>query len=162
MSQVIGNWDVIHSALYPQSMTKDIEDFHGKFGLQYKGPPRQLDVDLGLFRTKFMGEELFEYAGTPDDLRYVAEQAMVNHIPDSGPPALVDQLDALVDLVYVALGTAYLHGFNFDEAWRRVHRANMAKVRASSDGSDSKRKSSHDVVKPPGWTAPDLSDLVKS
>jgi len=36
----------------------------------------------------------------------------------------------------------------------------MKKVRAATDGSDSKRGSSLDVVKPEGWIAPDLSDLV--
>jgi len=72
---------------------------------------------------------------------------------------LEGQLDALVDLVYVALGTAYLQGFDFNEAFRRVHEANMKKVRARQK-SDSKRASSYDVVKPVGWTPPDLSDLT--
>jgi hypothetical protein len=35
----------------------------------------------------------------------------------------------------------------------------MAKVRAPS-ASASKRGNAHDVVKPPGWTAPDHTDLV--
>ena len=73
---------------------------------------------------------------------------------------LKEKLDALVDLVYFALGTAYLHGFNFNEAWKRVHAANMKKIRAEKKG-DSKRKSTFDVVKPAGWIVPDLSDLVK-
>ena len=60
----------------------------------------------------------------------------------------------------VALGTAYMQGFNFKEAWRRVHEANMRKVRATSE-EQSKRNSSSDVVKPAGWVAPDLKDLVR-
>ena len=65
-------------------------------------------------------------------------------------------LDALVDLVYVALGTAYLHGFGpqkFNEAWRRVHEKNMEKIRAPS-ADHSKRGSAFDVIKPAGWTPP--------
>jgi predicted HAD superfamily Cof-like phosphohydrolase len=120
------------------SFYSDIKDFHEKFGLAYTDGPRQLPDDLASFRLKFMTEELTEYCEYP----------------------LEDKLDALVDLVYVALGTAYLHGFDFDEAWKRVHEANMKKVKAKADGSDSKRGSAHDVVKPMGWTAPDLSDLV--
>lgn len=56
---------------------------------------------------------------------------------------------------------AFSHDFQpiFREAWDRVHRANMAKVRAER-ASDSKRGSSFDVVKPEGWQAPDLGDLV--
>jgi predicted HAD superfamily Cof-like phosphohydrolase len=80
--------------------------------------------------------------------------------PDNVHSHMAQALDGLVDLVYVALGTAYLHGFDFREAWRRVHFANMNKVRASQDGSDSKRGSSYDVIKPPGWRPPDHSDLV--
>ncbi len=75
-------------------------------------------------------------------------------------PSLAKKFDALIDLVYVALGTAYLHGFPFDLGWRRVHEANMKKVRATN-AAQSARNSTHDVVKPPGWTAPTLDDLVK-
>ena len=121
------------------NFTADIQAFHEKFGLEYNGPPRALPVDLQRFRNRFLWEELTEYINADE---------------------LHDQLDALVDLVYVALGTAYLQGFNIDEAWRRVHAANMLKVRAVV-ASDSKRNSTHDVVKPKNWIPPDLSDLVK-
>jgi predicted HAD superfamily Cof-like phosphohydrolase len=70
------------------------------------------------------------------------------------------QLDALVDLVYVALGTAVMQGFDFEEAWRRVHAANMLKTKYSR-ANPGKRKSSFDVVKPIGWIRPNLSDLVQ-
>lgn len=69
------------------------------------------------------------------------------------------QFDALIDLAYVVLGTAHLQGFDFEEGWRRVHAANMSKVRARRK-SDSKRKSKFDVVKPEGWQAPVLTDLI--
>ena len=89
---------------------KDIADFHEKFGLEYNGPPRKLPADVSAFRRLFLQEELDEYGASVSK---------------------VGQLDSLVDLVYVALGTAYLHGFDFAEAWRRVHIANMKKVRAA-------------------------------
>ena len=47
---------------------------------------------------------------------------------------------------------------NFQEAWDRVHAANMAKERGNP--KTSKYGSGFDIVKPEGWTAPDLSDLV--
>ena len=115
----------------------DIIEFHEKFGIAYYGPPRILPEDLSSFRLKFMGEELVEYdEATLDDDK-------------------VSMLDALVDLVYVALGTAHLHGFNFDEAWARVHRANMTKIKGPSE-----RSAHYDVIKPPDFVKPDLSDLV--
>lgn len=73
---------------------------------------------------------------------------------------LEEYFDGLIDLVYVALGAAYLSGLPFDEGFRRVHEANMKKVRALSP-QDSKRGSTYDIVKPPGWTAPELADLVR-
>ena len=120
-------------------MTVDIAAFHRKFGLEYDGPPRELPKDVAQFREAFLREEFFEYIYAKD---------------------LVGKLDALVDLVYVALGTAYLHGFDFDEAWSRVHEANMQKIRAQQ-ADDSKRSSKYDVVKPEGWEPPVLTDLVR-
>ena len=115
------------------SQWTDIKDFHEKFGLQYEGPARSLPQDLASFRLNFLIEETDEYI--------LAEKR-------------ADQLDALVDLVYVAMGTAYLHGFDFEEAWRRVHEANMAKVRGPS------ARSGDDIIKPEGWKPPYHGDLV--
>ena len=153
-----------------RDMMQDIEEFHQKFGLEYVGKPRSLasviehDKDgtektLFDFRFNFMHEELSEYQEVQEKLTEKIED------DDHGgiTKYLELQLDALCDLTYVVLGTAYLQ-FGpsiFKEAWRRVHRANMAKVRASSGEDDrSKRSSSFDVVKPKGWEAPDHTDLV--
>lgn len=71
-----------------------------------------------------------------------------------------DELDALVDLVVFALGTAERQGLIkvFEEAFNRVMEANIKK----EVGTNKKRGSFQlDLVKPEGWTAPDLSDLVK-
>jgi predicted HAD superfamily Cof-like phosphohydrolase len=134
----------------------DIKAFHEKFGLEYNGPPRQIEEGLAKFRAKFMGEEVCEYCSDNEDLnREITLLLGLNHQPQ----LLEKHFDALIDLVYVALGTSYLHGFDFAEGWRRVHAANMSKVRAER-ASDSKRGSTFDVVKPEGWTPPDLSDLV--
>jgi predicted HAD superfamily Cof-like phosphohydrolase len=146
----------------PQTLFADIAAFHEKFSLEYGGLPRVLPEDLAKFRIGFMAEELGEYclddAATAEGIPTMfTELIQENAAPQNIP--LDKQLDALVDLVYVALGTAYLQGFNFNEAWRRVHEANMKKVRALR-AVDSARGSTYDVIKPDGWQAPDLSDLV--
>jgi predicted HAD superfamily Cof-like phosphohydrolase len=140
------------------NLLEDIRQFHEKFGLEYNGPPRRLPEELASFRTKFLAEELGEYAFDGDLLNI---DFLVNSIQDDlvPPVKLENALDALVDLVYVALGTAYLHGFDFAEAWRRVHHANMQKIRVLRE-VDSKRGSIYDVVKPENFVPPDLSDLV--
>lgn len=132
------------------SFTKDIAEFHVKYGLEYGDEPRDLPHELEVFRIKFMAEELGEYVKAHHADADTDEEKRKRR---------ADKLDALVDLVYVALGTAYLHGFDFDEAWRRVHEANMKKVRVER-AEDSKRGSTFDVVKPAGWEPPNLEDLV--
>lgn len=125
---------------------RDVGDFHAKFGLHSvtdRGPYQMpIDPDLLDFRVKFMQEELDEY-----------KEGMAE-----GDHAKM--FDALLDLAYVVLGTAHLSGYPWQEGWNLVQEANMAKVRAAPDGSDSKRGSSFDVVKPPGWMPPDIEMLL--
>lgn len=134
----------------------DIAAFHEKFELEYKGKPRILPGDLAQFRMGFIQEEFSEYHGS----LVGAANSIVEGDPEGVQVYLEKALDALVDLVYVIMGTSYLHGFDFNEAWRRVHQANMAKIKTPS-ASMSKRDSPYDVIKPEGWVAPDLSDLVE-
>ena len=116
----------------------DVQEFMNKFGLEYAGPPRRLPEDIATFRRIADEEELLEY-----------ETAAT----------LADQLDALVDRAYFLIGTALLHGYDFRTAWARVHAKNMEKIRVER-ADLSKRGSMYDVVKPDGWTPPDLSDLT--
>lgn len=150
---------------------EDIRLFHLKFGLDYEGAPRLLPdadsekapVSLAEFRRKFLVEEAKEYCTATyrgnHSLHLTADvEAKGKEIAEH----LADALDALVDTLYVALGNAHLHGFTpkkFVEAWNRVHAKNMEKVRAQS-AEQSKRGASMDVIKPEGWVAADLSDLV--
>lgn len=123
------------------AFTQDIEDFHIKFGREYTEGPRSLDDKEFIFRFNALLEELMEY--------YDARNKKKLH----------EEFDALIDLVYFAIGTAYRQGFDFEEGWKRVHEANMAKIPAEKD-SDSKRGSSLDIIKPVGWVKPDLRDLI--
>ena len=143
-----------------KSHMQDIRDFHEKFNLEYNGKPRALPKELGDFRIDFKREELREYVRAT----HILNLELGNDQPDPGVilEQLEDQLDAMVDMVYVILGTAYLHGFGdrWQEAWNRVHHANMQKVRALA-AADSKRGSTFDVVKPAGWEKPTHKDLVE-
>lgn len=161
-----------HEKLAPD-MVDDIRAFHDKF----KGPdeprpegPQELPDELALFRLGFMIEELAEYAGSSGFVNIARSlNELHDHIKNKshwllkrneGGRDLEVQFDSLIDLVYVALGTSFHHGVDFDEGWRRVHEANMKKVLARQP-EDSKRGYKFDVVKPKGWIPPDLSDLVK-
>ena len=146
-------------------MVADIERFHQFFGLEWPGKPRILEPDLFNFRKIFIEEEFQEWQ---------EEQAgLVEALTaDDGEPdhrkialGLHQQLDALVDLMYVVLGAAYLQfgRKTINEAWRRVQAANMKKERIQKVGSGLSKRGydQFDVVKPEGWQPPDHHDLVR-
>ena len=143
----------------------DVGDFHEKFDLPFvrnfpidnpdgsttygddapAGPIKRSAKKLNElleFRTKFLDEELDEFK------KGIAEGD------------IAQQADALVDLVYVALGTAHMLGLPWDQLWDDVQRANMTKERAAADGSNSKRGSDLDVIKPAGWVGPDTVGIL--
>jgi len=120
---------------------RDIDAFHEKFGLEAPNRPRMLDWDTTNFRHGFMQEELDEYMLACKDQR------------------MDDAYDALVDLMYVVLGTMWMHGFPLDAGWEEVHACNMTKQRASS-ASESKRGSHLDVIKPPGFKPADMARIL--
>jgi predicted HAD superfamily Cof-like phosphohydrolase len=80
----------------------------------------------------------------------------VQELKDSTTP--VDDLDALVDILVVTIGAIHSMGADAEGAWREVMATNFAKidkvtgrVRKRDDGK---------VLKPTGWTAPDLKKYV--
>lgn len=120
---------------------EDVHRFHEKFDVPQDRSPRWPEEDLIQFRVDFLDEELNEICDAINDQN------------------LEGILDGLVDLVYVALGTALTFGFDFHEAWERVQRANMEKVAVKNTNGEGRHKT--DVVKPEGWRPPRFSDLVQ-
>ena len=110
---------------------------HHQFGIVSNGRPHSLTAEEKRFRLVAMREELTEYEDAE---------------------TLAGELDALVDAAVFLLGTAERHGFyEFNRAFVRVMEANFKKER----GADEKRGSFEiDLVKPDGWTPPNLRDLV--
>ena len=153
---------------------RDVGEFHRRFHLAHandKTAPRLIDHALVEYRLRFLHEELeeLEEGYTKRDLAKIA--------------------DALVDLVYVALGTAHLHGLPWQALWREVQRANMTKERCEGDHpwvtcpvggvcaewcpgpscchrcdaprhKHSLRGNVNDVIKPPGWRPPRVHEVL--
>lgn len=150
-----------------QSNFHDVGDFHEKFGLDntthHDIGPRQVPDDVLEFRIKFMLEELQEFCEAVG-FKIGADptgQLQLTKFRQSNPGvhhALA--FDALLDLAYVVFGTAHFMGYPWQMGWKLVQRANMAKIRAKADASDSKRGHALDVVKPAGWTPPNITDLL--
>lgn len=72
----------------------------------------------------------------------------------------VELLDAVVDKMYILLGTINSHGMQgiFTEAFNRVHENNMEKV--GPDGKV-KRNEQGKILKPTGFKAVKLTDLIQ-
>ena len=153
----VGEWD--DGTFNP---LRDIAEFHKKFDLLAQHPMGALDEETMAFRHKFLKEELYEWYQNQQMAFQETSKPVLSRDEANYTHHLEEALDGLVDLAYVLFGTIYLHGFSpvFAEAWRRVHRANMKKVRAELI-EDSKRESTMDVVKPAGWEPPKLTDLVE-
>jgi predicted HAD superfamily Cof-like phosphohydrolase len=123
------------------SLFEDLNDFHEKYGVPRRTTVGLLNKSTQQFRRNFLQEELDEY---------VIAVAQEN---------LEEQIDALLDLVYIAVGTLDIMGVHGQAHWDEIQRANMSKIRAN-DASQSKRGSSLDVIKPEGWKGPDHQKIL--
>lgn len=118
----------------------DIAMMHSKFGVGriVANLDKQKLTAYLQFRINFLQEELDELkeAQSPDDI-----------------------VDALIDLCVIAIGTLDAFQVDSHKAWYEVLRANMAK----EVGVNSKRSNLFelpDLIKPPGWVAPNHNDNV--
>jgi predicted HAD superfamily Cof-like phosphohydrolase len=70
----------------------------------------------------------------------------------------VEQLDALEDILVVAIGAIHSMGADGEGAWKEVMGTNFAKIDRAT-GKVRKREDGK-VLKPQGWTAPNLKPFV--
>ncbi len=129
------------------SYYRDVGDFHEKFNLPTRWGKPQCEPMKSVeyrYRIDFLREELAEF-----------EEAVA-------AGSLERQLDALADLVYVALGTAHYLGAPFDDVWVAVHSANMRKVLRTDSDPTHKRGRIERIHKPEGWKSPDILAVIEN
>lgn len=116
-------------------------EFNQAFEIPKLNSPAIGEDELIELRIKLLEEEVAEYA----------EAAR------SGD--LVEVLDALADIGYILAGTIINHGMQeiYDEAFREVHRSNMAKL---VDGKVLRREDGK-VMKPSDWQPPELAQFLQ-
>ena len=115
-----------------KTMFKKVADFHTEIlGVEEPEIPTFNQPDWIIERTRFMMEELQEFTSA----------AMQRD--------MVEAADGLADLVYVALGTAWMMGLPFEKIFDHVHNCNMKKQRGIGP-----RGNVIDAIKPPGWQPP--------
>lgn len=110
-----------------------VRSMHKMYRFPAPDAPTRLDRSIKIDRIRMMQEELTEYAMAVD---------------------LEDEADALLDLVVFALGTAVMMGLPWEPMFAEVMRANFSKVREETDRGE------FDLIKPDGWTAPQLAKFL--
>jgi len=70
----------------------------------------------------------------------------------------VEMLDALIDILVVTIGAIHSAGFNAEGAWKEVMRTNFAKI--DQETGKVRKREDGKVLKPEGWTPPNLSTFL--
>ena len=161
---------LIETLLYTRSSIARVEQFHKVFGQPVEREPVEWDPSITL---EMIGQKV---AAEADFLKMwfvktaeVGDQKSSNiflraHLHTEETAELLTSLgqsdkegtlDALVDIQYVLDGTFLSMGMGGvkEEAFRRVHAANMRKTVPKDPGER--------ISKPGGWRAPELGDLVR-
>ncbi len=133
-------------------MQAAVREFHEAFNHPVGTLPNVMTPELVAKRLKWMREELDEFelwasrVGDPD-----WDQELV----------LAEMYDAMIDEIYFDLGTLVIMGLQVQPGFLIVHGANMAKLHDGPDGTKvAVYNEDGKVVKPEGWTAPDLREEV--
>jgi predicted HAD superfamily Cof-like phosphohydrolase len=71
----------------------------------------------------------------------------------------VDDLDALIDILVVTVGAIHSLGADAEGAWKEVMRTNFAKI--DHETGKVRKREDGKVLKPLGWTPPELEQFVK-
>lgn len=138
-------------------------EFHEVFNPRKSEIPTALSREDAKFRGGFKIEELVEYLYASadndhelfeEDITYLhqsidaaKQKVLTKHgkVKDS----LVDQVDALTDLLYLTYGTFSLMGIDPAPVFEIIHQANMGK--RFPDGQPHYDPVTNKVVKPPDW-----------
>ncbi|MFC7993104.1 MazG nucleotide pyrophosphohydrolase domain-containing protein [Streptomyces pilosus] len=117
-----------------------VREFHRAFGLDARDTPAEVAPELAAHRGELLAEEA----------REVAEVSV------TGP---LDRLaHELADVVYVAYGTALVHGIDLDAVIAEIHRSNMTK---RGPGGRVSRRADGKVLKGEHYEAPDVSRVLR-
>lgn len=109
---------------------EDVRTFHSAFGHSVGGKPRILDGTEKSRRIAWLMEEIAELESAD---------------------TVEDQADAIVDLIYFALGYLVEMGVPPSGVWKAVQKANMAKLWPDGVHTNAIGK----VIKPEGWKGPE-------
>jgi predicted HAD superfamily Cof-like phosphohydrolase len=143
-----------------------LKEFHRVFNCARSEELCSPDVEIVALRISLMKEELEETIMAMKSLSLTGQ-----------PADMAEVADGLADLCYVAIGTAVAYGIPLDQVFEEVHRSNMAKAIKCPDCFDAVHariecqtckdtgyvvtyRSDGKVLKPEGWTPPDIKGVL--
>ena len=124
---------------------RDQEKFMRACDQSVAGDEKQFDMYLDLIREEY--KELLVAQGLDD-----------NHVRVKAADP-VETLDALIDILVVTIGALHSMGADAEGAWKEVMRTNFAKI--DKETGKVRKREDGKVLKPVGWTPPDLNPFVK-
>jgi predicted HAD superfamily Cof-like phosphohydrolase len=142
----------------------DVRQFMAAFNQAMPDTPQWPDQETMDLRVRLKAEEFCEWLR---DSGYMFHLSITGVDADGFPaqvfeegqlhhrysPNLAKSADALIDELYVTIGTLLAMGIDLWPLWREVQRANMAKVGGPVvDGK---------VRKPANWNPPDIEGLLR-
>ncbi|MBN0046437.1 hypothetical protein JS756_20495 [Streptomyces actuosus] len=117
-----------------------VREFHRAFGLAARTTPTEVSPELAAHRGELLAEEVAEVA----------------EVEVAGP---LDRLaHELADVVYIAYGTALVHGIDLDQVIAEIHRSNMTKL---GPGGQVSRRADGKVLKGEHYEAPDVAAVLR-
>lgn len=116
----------------------DVKEFQTAVGQNVGQAPEFPDGAERALRMKLLEEEFKEYeqGEYKNDLENIAKE--------------------LADIIYIVCGTAVSYGIPLDRVFDAVHASNMAKL---VDGKPVRREDGK-ILKPEGWTPPDIKKVL--
>lgn len=112
---------------------EEVKLFHEKFNHPVADQPRKMEYDRAKKRYNWMKEEIDEFLEAVE------------------AKDLVEQADAMIDVMYFALGTLVEMGIKPDELFEIVQKANMSKL--WEDGKPHYNEEGK-TIKPASWKDP--------
>jgi len=100
----------------------------------------------------FNQEQFKLYLGLIEEEYKELKEAINNHDK-------IETLDALVDILVVTIGAIHSGGFDAEGAWKEVMSTNFAKI--DKETGKVRKREDGKVLKPMGWTPPELAQFIK-
>jgi len=109
-----------------------VRDFQSKMGQPVADKPKAMNFERQKQRYEYLFEELSEFLDAEE---------------------VVDQADAMIDLIYLAIGTMVELGVKPEKLFEIVHNANMSKL--WPDGKPHTNPETGKIIKPPTFVRPE-------